>query len=57
MLMLIITVLAVCVIMSTKADRAVARERLRPIGRALAPFTILLWLWILGSVIMGAFRD
>jgi hypothetical protein len=53
MLMVIIAVLAISIMMSTRAERAAARERMRPIGRLLAPFAIILWIWIIWSVARG----
>jgi len=53
MLMLIIALIVICIVSSTRADRAAARERMRPIGRRLLPFTIILWIWIIWEVARG----
>ena len=52
-LMLIGLVLVICMLMTTKAERAEARERLRPLGRRLMPIAVALWAWILWSLARG----
>jgi hypothetical protein len=38
------------VLSTTKEDRAAARERMRPIGRAIAPFVVALWAFIIWAI-------
>jgi hypothetical protein len=53
MLMFLGALILICMIMSTKADRTAARERMRPIGRIVAPFAIAIWAWIIWTVARG----
>jgi len=53
MLLLIAALLVICIASSSRADRAAARERMRPIGRALLPLVVLIWIWIFWAVARG----
>lgn len=45
-LMILLALICICVAMSTREDRAAARERMKPIGRRLLPFVVIFWGWV-----------
>jgi hypothetical protein len=45
-LMIFLALICICVAMSTKQDRAAARERIKPIALRHLPFVVIFWGWV-----------
>ncbi len=48
--MLPLALVIICIAMSTREDRAAAREWLKPYTRRLLPFVAIMWAWIIWAV-------